>query len=118
MEPKIHPIEKEHNLPNHRVYSPEFYQFAPENIPSQKERIIFQPSFFRGKLLNFRLGKPPNSRFGRSFRRVVVLHRLDDSTQVLPPTMGISDHIKGTNVQKLRLQNTMETTRLEITPSY
>ena len=26
---------------------------APENKPSQKERIIFQPSFFRGELLNF-----------------------------------------------------------------
>ena len=26
---------------------------APENAPSQKERIVFQPSFLSGKLLNF-----------------------------------------------------------------
>ena len=27
---------------------------APENRPSQKERLVFQPPFFRGKLWNFR----------------------------------------------------------------
>ena len=30
-----------------------FNIFAPENIPYQKERIVFQPSSFRGELLNF-----------------------------------------------------------------
>ena len=31
----------------------EVWQFAPENLPSQKERIVSQPFFFRGELLNF-----------------------------------------------------------------
>ncbi len=26
---------------------------APEHLPSQKERIVFQVAFFRGELLNF-----------------------------------------------------------------
>ena len=29
------------------------WNIAPENVPSQKERIVFQPSFFKGELLNF-----------------------------------------------------------------
>ena len=29
------------------------FNIAPENKPSKKQRIIFQPSFFRGELLNF-----------------------------------------------------------------
>ena len=29
------------------------YTPAPENLPSQKERIVFQVAFFRGELLNF-----------------------------------------------------------------
>ena len=29
------------------------FNIAPKNIPSQKERIVFQPAFFRGELLNF-----------------------------------------------------------------
>ena len=30
------------------------FNIAPEVLPAQKERIVFQPSFLRGKLLNFR----------------------------------------------------------------
>ena len=28
-------------------YTPEVQQFAPEKLPSQKERLVFQPSIFR-----------------------------------------------------------------------
>ena len=33
---------------------PEVEQLVPEKLPSQKDRMIFQPSFFRGELLNFK----------------------------------------------------------------
>ena len=36
-------------------YTPKFNQFAPEMLPSQKERIVFQLAFFRGGMLNFRV---------------------------------------------------------------
>jgi len=36
----------------HFLYRIEVSQFAPENIPPQKERIFFRASFFRGELLN------------------------------------------------------------------
>ena len=35
------------------MFTPWKFNIAPENLPSQKERIVFQPSFFRGELLNF-----------------------------------------------------------------
>ena len=35
------------------LVAPWKFNLAPENIPSQKERIVFHPSFFRGELLNF-----------------------------------------------------------------
>jgi len=33
--------------------TPAKFNIAPEKLPSQKERILFQPSLFTGKLLNF-----------------------------------------------------------------
>ncbi len=40
------------------VYTPWNEQFAPENRPSQKEMIVFQPSIFRCELAaSFREGK-------------------------------------------------------------
>ncbi len=30
------------------MYPPEVSQLAPEKLPSQKRKVIFQPSFFRG----------------------------------------------------------------------
>ena len=40
------------------VYTPWNEQFAPENRPSQKEMIVFQPSIFRCELaVSFREGK-------------------------------------------------------------
>ena len=35
-------------LPSYMGITPWKFNIAPENKPSQKERIIFQPSFFRG----------------------------------------------------------------------
>ena len=35
-------------------YTPKF-NIAPEMLPSQKERIVFQLPFFRGDMLNFRV---------------------------------------------------------------
>ena len=35
------------------IDTPAKFNIAPENWPSQKERLVFQPSFFRGELLNF-----------------------------------------------------------------
>ncbi len=29
------------------------FNLAPEKLPSQNDEIVFQPSFFRGKVLNF-----------------------------------------------------------------
>ena len=29
------------------------FNISPEKLPSQKERIVFQPPFSRGELLNF-----------------------------------------------------------------
>ena len=37
----------------HFGYTSLKFNIAPENLPSQKERIVFQLSFFRGELLNF-----------------------------------------------------------------
>ena len=34
--------------------TPPKFNIAPEKLPSQKERIVFQPSIFSGELLNFR----------------------------------------------------------------
>ena len=36
-----------------KTATPPKFNIAPENRESQKERIIFQPSIFRGELLNF-----------------------------------------------------------------
>ena len=38
------------------MITPAKFNVALEHFPSQKERIVFQPSFFRGDLLNFRGG--------------------------------------------------------------
>ena len=35
-------------LEHHFGYTPLKFNIAPENLPSQKERIVFQLSFFRG----------------------------------------------------------------------
>ncbi len=46
------PTTKSNQIPKLLVVEQRIHVYSlPEKIPSQKERIVFQPSFFRGKLL-------------------------------------------------------------------
>ena len=49
------------------VYSLKLTAIAPENRPSQKERIVFQPSIFRGELLVSGRVTPPKTNMTGKF---------------------------------------------------